>query len=61
MNQFTMQWKGGPEGPLDSLGSMLMANADDEALCNWLRNARLNEQAVFGGGAAPACTVRRVA
>lgn len=42
------------------LSEMLEANRDDDELCAWLRRAPLGGVRMTGGGAEPACAVRRV-
>lgn len=43
--------------PLDRL---LADNAEDAELCAWLRSAPLDSGRIFGGGAAPMVSIRRV-
>lgn len=59
--QFTQQWANETAGVPVPLSALLKANADDESLCEWLSGAEVGEDITTGGGAAPACTLRRIA
>jgi hypothetical protein len=59
--QFTQQWAGERASAPQPLWSLLQANKDDADLCEWLSRARVGDDLTTGGGAAPRCTVRRVA
>ena len=57
---FVMQWEGEPPASRAPLAEFIKANQDDEPLCQWLARAKVGDELKTGGGAAPACTVRRV-
>lgn len=59
--QFTLQWEGdaAPSVPV-SLDALLADNAENEELCQWARAAIPDSGRIFGGGAAPMCSIRRV-
>ena len=56
---FTLQWAGEPADGF-SAASMLDANRDDAEVCEFVRGASIGDELRTGGGAAPACTLRRV-
>lgn len=58
---FTMQWVGEEQSVPIPASVMLSSNSDDDDLCTWLRTAEVGEEWRAGGGAAPECTIRRVA
>lgn len=57
---FVQQRRGQPPASRAPLVDLLEVNRDDEELCAWLRTAKVGEEMVTGGGAAPVRTVRRV-
>jgi hypothetical protein len=58
---FVLQWKDQAPGDPVRLSELMRANADDEELCDWARRAPRNSCFITGGGAAPACWLRRIA
>jgi hypothetical protein len=58
---FVQQWKDQAPGDPVGLEELTRANADDDELCQWARSAPLDACFISGGGAAPACWLRRVA
>jgi len=58
---FMLQWKDQAPGDPVRLSELTRANADDEELCEWARRAPRDSCFITGGGAAPACWLRRVA
>lgn len=44
-----------------ALTDLVAANSDDEDLCEWAKRADVDACYMTGGGAAPACWLRRVA
>jgi len=60
-SRFTLQWEGDAEAGVPvALDVMLEANQDDPELCAWLHTAEIGAEYKNGGGAAPACTTRRI-
>ena len=57
---FVLQWKDQAPGDPVRLSELTRANADDEELCDWARRAPRDSCFITGGGAAPACWLRRV-
>lgn len=59
--KFTLQWAGDKEpGVPVALDVLLADNADNEELCEWARRAVPDSGRIFGGGAAPMCSIRRI-
>jgi hypothetical protein len=58
---FMLQWKDQAPGDPVRLSELTRANADDEELCEWARRAPRDSCFITGGGAAPACWLRRIA
>jgi hypothetical protein len=58
---FVQQWKDRAPGEPVKLSELTRANADDEELCEWARRAPRDSCFITGGGAAPACWLRRIA
>lgn len=59
--KFTLQFEGdaAPSVPVP-LDVLLADNAENEELCEWARAAVHDSGRIFGGGAAPMCSIRRV-
>ncbi len=58
---FVQQWEGQPPASRAPLIDLLADNRDDAELCAWLLGSKVGDELTTGGGAAPACTVKRVA
>jgi hypothetical protein len=59
--RFTLQWPGDKEpGAPVALDVLLADNAENVELCEWARAAVHDSGRIFGGGAAPMCSIRRV-
>lgn len=57
---FTQQFEG--QEPKEERQPLLMAaNREDDEVCKFLLYAKVGDELTTGGGAAPACTLRRVA
>jgi len=57
---FVQQWEGQPPASRAPLADLKAANSDDLHVLCFLENAKPGDELKTGGGAAPACTVRRV-
>ncbi len=59
---FVQRWEHeqAPGDPV-ALTELVAANEDDGELCDWARRAMVDACFMTGGGAAPACWLRRVA
>lgn len=57
---FVQQWEGQSPASRAPLIDLLNDNRGDAELCAWLLSAKVGDELTTGGGAAPACTVRRV-
>lgn len=58
---FVQKWKDQKPGDPVPLSTLVQANVDDSELCDWARRAPVDACYMTGGGAAPACWLRRVA
>ena len=58
---FVMQYEGLAPSSRAPLIDLLNDNRDDAELCAWLLSAKVGDALTTGGGAAPACTLKRVA
>lgn len=58
--RFSLAWAGEPDLIFVDADVMLSDNDSDPALCAWLQSAKPGESMQVGGGASPACVVRRV-
>lgn len=59
--RFTLHWEGDarPGIPV-SLESLLQHNKDDAEIREWAPRATVGGSLVTGGGAQPACSIRRI-
>ena len=58
---FVRQWEGQPPASRAPLIDLLADNRDDAELCARLLSAKVGDELTTGGGAAPLCTIKRVA